>query len=120
MCLNIIISRNRGTPYLDRAVFASGLQSQNAQRLGYNHSLLPIVWWGDSLEELESLKGSSTPGALVWGHAADGPVEDLGGGTVMEWARLFGVDDVPLVEEIVVTELCVPPFRLNIGCFIPD
>ena len=39
------------------------------------------------------------------GHATDGPVENLRRSAVVERARLFGVDDVAFVEEIVVTEL---------------
>lgn len=38
-------------------------------------------------------------------HAADCPVEDFGGGTVVEGSGLFGVHYVTLVEEVVVPEL---------------
>lgn len=40
-------------------------------------------------------------------HAADRPVEDFRGRTVMEGAGLFRVDDVPLMEEVMVSELLV-------------
>ena len=39
------------------------------------------------------------------GHAPDRSVENLGGGTMMEGARFFGVYNVALVQEIVVTKL---------------
>lgn len=39
------------------------------------------------------------------GHTPDRSVENLGGGTMMEGARLFGVDNVAFVQEIVITEL---------------
>ena len=38
-------------------------------------------------------------------HATDGSEEDFGRRSVMEGARLFGVDDMTLVEEVVVPEL---------------
>ena len=38
-------------------------------------------------------------------HATDGPVEDLGRSAVVEGARLFGVHNVALVEEVVVPQL---------------
>ena len=38
-------------------------------------------------------------------HAADGPIEDLGGCTMVEGAGLFGVDNVALVQEVVVPQL---------------
>ena len=91
--------------YLDSAVFAARLQSQNTEGLWHNHALRPVVGRGDTLEELEAFESSSTTGSLVGDHSADCPVEDLGGGTVMEGARLFRVDDVTLVEEVVVPEL---------------
>ena len=56
-------------------------------------------------------------------HASDGAVEDLGGSAVMEGTRLFRVDDVALVEEVVVTELSqaiqfqhFPPFPRLCTC----
>jgi hypothetical protein len=38
-------------------------------------------------------------------HATNGPVKDLGRSAVMKGARLFGIDDMPLVKEVVITEL---------------
>lgn len=38
-------------------------------------------------------------------HAADGFEEDARGRTVMEGTGLFGVDDMALVEEVVVSQL---------------
>lgn len=44
-------------------------------------------------------------------HTADGSVEDFRGRTVMEGAGLFRVDDVPFMEEIMVSELLVSRAR---------
>ena len=90
---------------LHSAVLPPRLQSENPKGLRHNHALLLVVGRGDTLEELEAFESSSTTGSLVGDHSADCPVEDLGGGTVMEGARLFRVDDVTLVEEVVVPEL---------------
>ena len=38
-------------------------------------------------------------------HAADGTVEDLGRGAVVEGSGLFGIHDVAFVEEVVVSQL---------------
>ena len=38
-------------------------------------------------------------------HSTNGPVEDLGRSAVVEGTRLFGVDDVALVQEVVVAQL---------------
>lgn len=93
------------TAYLDSAVFAARLQSQNTEGLWHNHALRPVVGRGDTLEELETFKSSRATGSLVGDHTADGPVENLGGCAVVEGAGLFGVDDVTFMEEIVVPEL---------------
>ena len=61
--------------------------------------------WHYALKQLEALKSSRTAGSLVGDHAADGPVENLGGGAVVEGAGLFRVDDVAFVEEVVVPQL---------------
>lgn len=79
------------------AVLPAGLQPQDSQCLWYNHPLLPVVWWGNTLKELETLKGSSTPSTLVRRHSTDSPVKDLRWCAVMERARLFGVDNVAFV-----------------------
>ena len=89
----------------DGAVLAAGAEAEDTQSLGNDNALLLVVGRGDTLEELEAFESSSTTGSLVGDHSADCPVEDLGGGTVVEGARLFRVDDVTLVEEVVVPEL---------------
>jgi len=91
--------------YLHRAVLASGFQPQHSQRLRNNHSLLLVVRWRDTLEELQAFEGGSTPGTLMRGHTPDRSIENLGGGTMMEGSRLFGVYNVALVQEIVITKL---------------
>jgi hypothetical protein len=91
--------------YLDSAIFATRLQPQHPQSLRNNHFLFPVVWWWDTLEKLEAVKSSNTSGALVRRHASDSPIKDLGRCTMMERTRLFGIDDMPLVKEVVVTEL---------------
>lgn len=90
---------------LDRAELPAGLQSQDTECLGHDHALLAIVWWGDALVELETLEGGCAAGGLVGRHTTDGAEEDFGRGAVMEGARLFRVDDMALVEEVVVPQL---------------
>ena len=46
-------------------------------------------------------------------HATDGLEQDPGRCAVMEGPRLFGVDDVALVQEVVVPQL---EFVVVIGC----
>lgn len=41
-------------------------------------------------------------------HATNGPVENLGRSAVVKGARLFGIDNMPLVKEVVVSELKGP------------
>lgn len=98
ICLGVI-------PHLNCAVLATGLQPEDPQCLGDNHTLLLVVRRGNTLKELEAFKSSRTAGCLVRNHTADGAVEDLGGGTVMEGARLFRVDDMAFMEEVVVAQL---------------
>ena len=44
-------------------------------------------------------------------HAADRSIENFRGRTVMEGAGFFRVDDVPFMEEIMVSELLVSRAR---------
>lgn len=67
------------------AVLSAGFQSQNAESLGNNHSLLLVVWWWDTFEDLETLHSSSTSGSLVWNHSSNGLVKNLARGTEVEW-----------------------------------
>lgn len=91
--------------YLDRAVLATRLQSQDPQGLGNNHPLLAVVGRRDALEELEALKSCRTACSLVRDHTANGPVENLGRGAVVEGAGLLGVHNVAFVKEVVVPQL---------------
>ena len=87
------------------AIFASRLQPQYPQRIRYYHTLLLIVWWRHPFEKFEAFEGSGTPGCLVWNHTPDGPVKNLGRCAVMEGTRLFGINNMAFVKEIVVTKL---------------
>ena len=98
---------NGNTPYLDSAVLPTGFQPQHSQRLWYDEPLLAVVRGRNALEELEALKGGGTASGLVRDHATDRSVEDLGGRAVVEGARLFRVDNVSFMEEIMVSELLV-------------
>ena len=114
--------------HLDGAELSSGLQSKNTEGGRDDHLLLAVIGRGHTLEELESLEsGGSTGGLqipnqhfvsylrlphhcrllthLVGNHTTDGLVEDSGRSTVMERTGLLGVDQMPLVEELVVSEL---------------
>lgn len=72
------------TETADSAVLAAGLQPQNPQGLGNDDALLLVVWGGDTLEGLETLKSSLATGGLVRNHAADGSPEHLGRGAEVE------------------------------------
>ena len=76
------------TESANSAELATGSQSQNTQSLWHNNTLLLIVWWGHSLEDLELLQGSSTTGRLVWNHSPNGLVENARWGTEVEWSLL--------------------------------
>lgn len=80
----LVLPSNLVAESANRAVLASGLQSQDSQGLGNNHSLDFVVWWWDTLEDLESLHGSGATSGLVGNHTADGLVEDSRRGTEME------------------------------------
>ena len=95
----------RDATYLHRAVLATRLQPQHPESLRDNHTLLPVVGRRDTLKQLEALKSCRPAGSLVGDHAADGPVENLGGGAMVEGTGLFGIDDVTFVEEVVVPQL---------------
>ena len=87
------------------AELAAGLQTEDTESLGNNDLLLLVVGGRDTLEDLKSLQRGGTSSSLVGNHATDSLEEDLGGGTVMEGARLFRVDDMAFVKEVVVSEL---------------
>lgn len=89
----------------DSTVLPSWLQSQHPQGFWHNHLLLPVVWRGDTLKQLEAVQGSGTTCALVGGHTTDSTEEDLRGGTVMERSRFFRVHNMAFVEEVVIAKL---------------
>jgi hypothetical protein len=82
----LVLPANLVAQPADGAVLATGLQSQDTQSLGDDHLLLLVVRGRDSLEDLQSLKSSSSTGGLVRDHAADSLVEDSGRGAEMEGA----------------------------------
>ena len=93
------------TAYLDCAVFATRLQSQDTQSLRNDHTLLLVVGWRNTLKELEAFQSGSAASSLVGDHTADGPVENLGWCAVVEGAGLFGIDDMAFVQEVMVPQL---------------
>lgn len=90
---------------LDCAVFAAGLQPQNAERLRDDETLLAVVRGRNTLKDLETFECSRATGSFMGHHAADGSVEDLGRSTVMERTRFFGIDNVAFMQEVMITEL---------------
>jgi hypothetical protein len=108
--LSVAISKYLAAPvesatHLDGAVLAAGLQPQHSESFRDDHALFAVIRRGDTLEELETLKGGSSACSLVGDHATDCTVEDFGGSPVMERTGLLGVDDMALMEEVVVPEL---------------
>lgn len=91
--------------YLDSAVFAARLQPQNAERIRNDHLLLTVVRGRNTFKELETLYRGGTTGGLVGQHATHRFEEDARRRTVMERPRLFGVNNVSFVEEVVVPQL---------------
>jgi hypothetical protein len=73
------------TKTLDRAVFATWLEAENAKSLWNNNTLLLVVWWWNALEALKAVHGGGSTGSFMWNHAADGSLEDFGGCAEMEW-----------------------------------
>ena len=89
------------------AVLAAGLQSQDTEGLGNHHLLLLVVRGRDTLEDLEALKGGGTAGGLVGDHAADGLVEDPGGGAEVEGT--CGQSESPCCGGYLVLDVDSPP-----------
>jgi hypothetical protein len=79
------------------AVFPARLQPEHSESCRDDHTLLPVIWRRDTLEELQAVQSSSTTGGLVGDHSADCLEENLGRRAVMERARLFGINNVTLV-----------------------
>jgi hypothetical protein len=102
-----VITPDSNSPHLDSAVLPTRLQSQHPQRFWYDEPLFAVIRGWDTLEELEPLKGCSTAGGLMRDHSSDRPVEDFRGRAMMEGAGLFRVDNVPFMEEIMVSELLI-------------
>jgi hypothetical protein len=78
---------------LDGRVLAAGFEAENAQGLGDDDALLAVVRRGDTLKELDALERGGSARCLVWDHAANGAVDDPGGGAEVERTVLLGVDE---------------------------
>lgn len=87
------------------AVLAAGLESEDTEGLGNDHLLLLVIGRGNTLEDLEALKGSGTAGGLVGNHATDGLVEDAGGSAEVEGATAGRVVPGHLAKVGMVLEL---------------
>lgn len=88
----LVLPANLVAQTADSAVLAAGLQPQDAESLGNHHLLDLVVGRGDTLEDLEALKGGGTTGGLVGDHAADGLVEDTRGSAEVEGTCKRGSD----------------------------
>ena len=60
-----------GSEVTETAVVSAGLESEALEGIWDDHSLFLVVWVWNSIEALESVKGSSTSWELVWEHATD-------------------------------------------------
>lgn len=99
-------------PYLDSAVFTPRLEPQNAESIRDDHSLLAVVRRRDTFKQFQPLKCCRPPSSLMGNHSPNGLEKDFGRSAVMEGTGFAGVDDVPFVEEIVISQLAkvrLPP-----------
>jgi hypothetical protein len=101
--------------YLDCAVLPARLQSQYSESSRDDDSLLLVVRRWDTLEELESLNGSCASWCLVRQHSSDGSEEDLAWCSEVERTGFLGVDQMSLVQELVVAELCIISYHIAIN-----
>mmetsp|Transcript_7958 Transcript_7958/g.12307 ORF Transcript_7958/g.12307 Transcript_7958/m.12307 type:complete len:206 (+) Transcript_7958:139-756(+) len=86
------------------ASLSVGLDSQDLEGLGHDHSLLLIIREGDTLEHLESLESGGTSGGLVGKHASQASPEHAGGSSVvLESSAGVGVDG--LSQELLIVEV---------------
>lgn len=89
----------------------AGLQTKDSQGSRDNHALGGVVGLRDTLEDLETLHGSSTTGSLVGEHATDDAEEDTAGSTEME-GTVGGVNNGALAEELVVLHYRITSVRI--------
>lgn len=101
----LVLPANFVAQSADSAVLSARLQSQNTEGLRNDHLLHLVVGGRNTLEDLESLHGSSTSGSLVGDHASDRLVEDSGGGTEVERTTSGGVVSGHLSQVGMVLEL---------------
>ena len=79
-----IFPSNFVTQSANSAELPPWLQPQYSQRLWYDHALLLVIWWGNTLENLQTFHSSSAASGLVGNHTAYRLVEDTGRGAEME------------------------------------
>lgn len=98
-CNNVLVfPANLVRQSTNSAELSTRLQSQYSESLWYNHSLLLVVWWWDTLKHLQSFHGGGTSGGLMRNHASDGFVEDTRGGSEVEWTTAGWVVSGDLAE----------------------
>ena len=101
---SLALPADLGGELTELASVSVGLDSENLERLGHDHSLLLIIREGNSLEDLQSLESSLAAGRLVRQHAAERSPEHAGGRAVMLEVS-SGVSVVGLVQEVLEVEL---------------
>lgn len=100
----LVLPAHLGGEALDGAVLTAGTETEDTEGLGDNHTLHLIVGGGDTLEELEAVKGGLTTGGLVGDHTTDDTVEHAGGSAEMD-GTVAGPDETALVEIVLVPDL---------------
>jgi hypothetical protein len=84
-------------------VLATGLELQDTESRGDDHTLHLVIGRGDTFEKLDAVKSSSTASSLVSNHTTESLVENAGRSAEVEGTTV-GVDNATLVKVSVVLD----------------
>jgi hypothetical protein len=101
---SLALPADLGGELTELAGLSVGLDSENLEGLGNDHSLLLVIRIGNTLEDLQSLESSLAAGRLVRKHATErSPEHARGSAVVLEVSSGVGV--VGLVQEVLEVKL---------------